>query len=147
MDKLAEKIIYETMSEEGTEDFARDFAKSVKDGDIICFFGGVGSGKTVFTRGLCHGLGFDGYVNSPSYIIMNMYENGGMNIYHFDLYRIGSSSELTEIGFYDFIYRKNSVSIVEWADMIKDCLPERRIDVFISVTGENSRKFDITRHG
>ncbi|MFO7810901.1 MAG: tRNA (adenosine(37)-N6)-threonylcarbamoyltransferase complex ATPase subunit type 1 TsaE [Candidatus Delongbacteria bacterium] len=147
MEKLAEKIVSETISEEDTENFARDFARSVKEGDIICFFGDVGAGKTVFTRGLCRGLGFKGYVNSPSYIIMNMYENDGMNIYHFDLYRIGSSPELTEIGFYDFIYSKNSVSIVEWADMIKDCLPEKRIDVFISVTGENTRKFEITRHG
>lgn len=147
MNELAEKIVSETISEEDTESFAREFAHSVKDGDIICFFGEVGSGKTVFTRGLCYGLGFKGYVNSPSYIIMNMYENGGMNIYHFDLYRISSSSELTEIGFYDFIYKKKSISIVEWADMIKDCLPEKRIDVFISVTGEATRKFEIIRHG
>lgn len=147
MEKLAEKIVAETISEEDTESFARDFARSLKQGDIICFFGEVGAGKTVFTRGLCDGLGFKGYVNSPSYIIMNMYENGRMNIYHFDLYRIGSSSELTEIGFYDFIYRENSVSIIEWADLIKDCLPEKRIEVFISVTGENKRKFEIQRHG
>lgn len=147
MNGLAEKIIFKTNSEQDTEIFARDFARSVKDGDIICFFGEVGAGKTVFTRGLCQGLGFKGYVNSPSYIIMNMYENNQTNICHFDLYRISSSSELTEIGFYDFIYRKNSVSIIEWADIIKDCLPEKRIDILISVTGENTRKFEIIRHG
>ncbi len=147
MEKPAEKNIFKTVSEDDTKNFARKFACSLKDGDIICFFGEVGAGKTVFTRGLCRGLGFKGYVNSPSYIIMNMYENGGMNIQHFDLYRIGSSSELTEIGFYDFIYRKDSVSIVEWADKIKDCLPEKRIDVFITVTGENTREFEIIRYG
>jgi tRNA threonylcarbamoyladenosine biosynthesis protein TsaE len=136
---------FESGSEKETEEFAERFSSAVKQGDIICFFGSVGAGKTVFARGFCRGLGYKGYVNSPSYIIMNMYDCSELNIYHYDLYRISSVSELTEIGFYDFAGTENSVTLVEWAEKLDGELPEKRIDVTIEDAGESRRKITVKR--
>ena len=140
-------LIFETASEKGTEKAGQKFADMVKGGDVILFYGSVGSGKTVFARGLCRGLGFEGYVNSPSYIIMNMYSADQLTIYHYDLYRISSVSELMEIGFYEFAAQKNSITLVEWAEMLESEVPEKRIEVKIDVADEKKRKITIKRIG
>jgi len=140
-------LIFETGSEKGTEKAGQKFAETVKDGDVILFYGSVGSGKTVFARGLCRGLGFEGYVNSPSYIIMNMYSADELTIYHYDLYRIGSVSELMEIGFYEFAAQDRSITLVEWAEMLECEVPEKRIEVKIDVVDEEKRKITIKRVG
>ncbi|HXK49976.1 MAG TPA: tRNA (adenosine(37)-N6)-threonylcarbamoyltransferase complex ATPase subunit type 1 TsaE [Clostridiales bacterium] len=139
--------VCETASEKATERAGFDFAGKVKSGDIILFYGSVGSGKTVFARGLCRGLGFEGYVNSPSYIIMNQYEAGELTVYHYDLYRISSTLELTEIGFYDFPGKENTVTLIEWAEMLDGEIPEKRIEVRIGVKGEKKRTIKIERIG
>jgi len=140
------KILYfETNSEKETEKAARKFSKQVADKDIICFFGDIGSGKTVFTRGLCKGLGFKGYVNSPSYIVMNIYQTEKLTIYHYDMYRITSTAELAEIGYYEFAGQEGTVSVIEWAEMLKDEIPQKRIEVHITSINENKRKFEIKR--
>ena len=141
--KTIEKI---TNSEEETELFAEELSSEIKGGDIICYFGEVGAGKTVFTRGLCKGLGVTGYVNSPSYIILNQYKGRNYGIFHYDLYRISDVEELTEIGFYDFAGKDNSIAIIEWAEKLIEELPKKRIDVIIEVIDENKRKFKITRY-
>ncbi|HQO08590.1 MAG TPA: tRNA (adenosine(37)-N6)-threonylcarbamoyltransferase complex ATPase subunit type 1 TsaE [Clostridiales bacterium] len=142
-----EILNFESNSEKETESIASKFSKNVRESDIICFFGDVGAGKTVFTRGLCRGLGFKGYVNSPSYIVMNIYKTEMFSIYHFDLYRIGSTEELIEIGFYEFAGQEKSITIVEWAEMLDGELPEKRIDVRITSTDESRRKIIIERIG
>jgi len=138
-------LIFETASEKGTEKAGQKFAETVKSGDVILFYGSVGSGKTVFARGLCRGLGFEGYVNSPSYIIMNMYSADEITIFHYDLYRISSVSELMEIGFYEFAAQEKSITLVEWAEMLESEVPEKRIEVRIDVVYEKKRKITIKR--
>ncbi len=144
----ASDMQFETSSEKATEKAGFEFAASAKRGDIILFYGSVGSGKTVFTRGLCRGLGYGGYVNSPSYIIMNQYDTGGgLVIYHYDLYRISSTSELTEIGFYDFPGKENTVTLIEWAEMLDGEIPDKRVEVRIKVKSEKKRTIEINRIG
>ncbi|MCK5759974.1 MAG: tRNA (adenosine(37)-N6)-threonylcarbamoyltransferase complex ATPase subunit type 1 TsaE [Candidatus Delongbacteria bacterium] len=143
IEEIVEKI---TTSEEETEIFAEELSSKVKGGDIICYFGEVGAGKTVFTRGLCKGLGVTGYVNSPSYIILNLYNSPKYKIYHYDLYRISDVEELTEIGFYDFAGKDDSVTIIEWSEKLADELPKKRIDIIIEVIDETKRKFKIKRY-
>ncbi|NOR44681.1 MAG: tRNA (adenosine(37)-N6)-threonylcarbamoyltransferase complex ATPase subunit type 1 TsaE [Candidatus Delongbacteria bacterium] len=141
--EIAEKI---TTSEEETELFAEHLSEMIQAGDIICYFGEVGAGKTVFTRGLCKGLGVTGYVNSPSYIILNQYKGEKYSIFHYDLYRISDVEELTEIGFYDFAGKEDSITLIEWSEKLEDELPERRVEIFIEVIDENKRKFNIKRY-
>ncbi len=138
-------LIFETGSENETERAGQKFAETVKGGDVILFYGSVGSGKTVFARGLCRGLGYESYVNSPSYIIMNMYPAKELTICHYDLYRISSTLELNETGFYEFAAQERSVTLVEWAEMLENEVPEKRIEVRIDVTGEKKRKITIKR--
>ena len=141
--EITEKI---TASEEETELFAEELSLIIKGSDIICYFGEVGAGKTVFTRGLCKGLGVTGYVNSPSYIILNQYEGKKYSIFHYDLYRISDVEELTEIGFYDFAGESGSITIIEWSEKLGDELPEKRIEIAIEVIDETKRKFKIKRY-
>ncbi|HAQ61876.1 TPA: tRNA (adenosine(37)-N6)-threonylcarbamoyltransferase complex ATPase subunit type 1 TsaE [Candidatus Delongbacteria bacterium] len=145
MGKNAKILEFDSSSELETEQLASTFAHEVKEGDIICFFGDVGAGKTVFTRGLCRGLGFEGYVNSPSYIVMNIYKTDAISIYHYDLYRIGSTAELNEIGFYEFAGQDKSITIVEWAEMLNGELPEKRVEIHIKSENETKRKIIIER--
>ena len=141
--EIAERI---TTSEEETELFAEELSSEIKGSDIICYFGEVGAGKTVFTRGLCKGLGVTGYVNSPSYIILNLYNSPKYKVYHYDLYRISDVEELTEIGFYDFAGKDDSVTIIEWSEKLADELPKKRIDIIIEIIDETKRKFKIKRY-
>lgn len=145
MEKNAKIFEYFSSSELETEQIASRLAHEVKEGDIICFFGDVGAGKTVFTRGLCRGLGFEGYVNSPSYIVMNIYKTETISIYHYDLYRIGSTAELNEIGFYEFASQDKSITIVEWAEMLNGELPEKRVEIHIKSESETKRKIKFER--
>jgi len=145
MKNESEIMNFESNSEKETEAIAYKFSKRIRESDIICFFGDVGAGKTVFTRGLCRGLGFKGYVNSPSYIVMNIYKTDTVSIYHYDLYRIGSTDELNEIGFYEFAGQGKSITIVEWAEMLNGELPEKRIDIHISAVDEKKREIKIER--
>ena len=146
MKSISEIIEKITTSEEETELFAEKVSELIQDGDIVCYFGEVGAGKTVFTRGLCKGLGVTGYVNSPSYIILNQYKGEKYNIFHYDLYRISDVEELTEIGFYDFAGKEDSITIIEWSEKLVDELPKKRVDIIIEVIDENKRKFKITRY-
>lgn len=146
MKSSTDEILKVTISEEETEIFAEEISEVIHSGDIVCYFGEVGAGKTVFTRGLCKGLGVTGYVNSPSYIILNQYSGKKYSIFHYDLYRISDTEELTEIGFYDFAGRDGSVTLIEWSEKLEYELPDKRIDIFIEVIDENKRKFRIKRY-
>ena len=136
-----------TTSEKETKEFAEDFAKELSGGEVICFSGDVGSGKTMFTQGLCKGLGVENdYVNSPSYIIMNEYSTKtNMKIYHYDLYRICSLDELTEIGYYDHTNteKKNQIAIIEWSEMLDDEKPEDRVEIEIKILDTTKREIFI----
>ena len=136
---------YISNSEKETKEIAIEFSKSLKGGEIICFNGGLGAGKTAFTQGICKGLKFDGYVNSPSYIILNIYNTEKFNIYHYDLYRISSVYELTEIGFYEFAGAGSNITIIEWSEMLEDEIDNLKsvISIDIDVISANSREIRI----
>lgn len=110
-----------------TERLAADFAASLHPGAVLAFTGGLGMGKTAFTRGLARGLGFSGRVTSPTFTLVNEYD-GRIPLFHFDLYRIASSDELFDLGWDDYLAR-GGVCAVEWSERIADALPPDTIYV------------------
>ena len=101
-----------------------------KPGMVISLTGDLGVGKTVFTQGLAKGLGIEEPVNSPTFTIVQVYEEGRLPLYHFDVYRIGDIEEMDEIGYEDYFYGEG-VCLIEWADLIREILPEQMCRVTI----------------
>ena len=104
--------------------------------------GDLGVGKTVFTQGLARGLGIEEPVNSPTFTIVQVYDEGRLPFYHFDVYRIGDIEEMDEVGFEDYVMGEG-VSLIEWANLIEEILPEKRTDILIEKDLE--RGFDYRR--
>jgi tRNA threonylcarbamoyladenosine biosynthesis protein TsaE len=122
-----------TNGEQETIDLGARFAKTkLKLGDVVALIGELGSGKTRFIKGICSGLGVREHVSSPSFTIVNEYASDIGKIFHFDFYRIASPSELSEIGFDDYIYA-DGICLIEWADRVKDLLPSNRYDVLFTL--------------
>lgn len=140
-------MIYTSHSPEDTEKIAAEFAHTLKPNDVVAMYGDLGAGKTAFAKGVAHALGVTAYVTSPTFTIVNEYE-GDMPFYHFDAYRIGSSEEMYDIGFEDYIYA-GGVSLIEWSELIEDILPDNRYRVTIgkSQTDDNTRTITIERQG
>lgn len=113
----------ETWNEEETREFGRKLGKEALPGQVYTLIGDLGVGKTVFTQGFAKGLEIDEPISSPTFTIVQIYEDGRMPFYHFDVYRIGDSSEMDEIGYEDCIYGEG-VCLIEWANLIEDILPE-----------------------
>ena len=130
-------------SEKDTENIAAEFAKELKSGDFIAFFGDLGSGKTAFVRGLCSVFCKNARVSSPTYAIVNEYR-GEVEIFHFDMYRITDDDSLYSTGFYDYLDR-GGICAVEWSENITFALPEDRYDVTFEKTGENSRRIVVEK--
>lgn len=126
---------YLSHSVEETEQFGAQLAATLAPGTVLAYTGGLGMGKTAFTRGLARGLGFSGRVTSPTFTLVNEYE-GRMPLFHFDLYRINSSDELFDLGWDDYLDR-GGVCAVEWSERIADALPPDTLYVNISRSGEN----------
>ena len=104
-----------------TEQLAQQLAQKLKPGDVIAYQGDLGAGKTAFTRGLARGLGIREPVTSPTYTIVNEYTGGRLPLFHFDMYRLGSSEDLFEIGWEDYLDR-GGVCAVEWSETVQDAL-------------------------
>ncbi|NLG05210.1 MAG: tRNA (adenosine(37)-N6)-threonylcarbamoyltransferase complex ATPase subunit type 1 TsaE [Clostridia bacterium] len=132
-------MIKETFSAKETFAFGKQIGEKVKPGDIIVLIGDLGVGKTVFTQGIAEGLGITESINSPTFTIVQVYEEGRMPFYHFDVYRIGDSSEMDEIGYEDYFYG-DGLCVIEWADLIYDLLPETIIRV--EIKKDLSKGFD-----
>lgn len=131
--------IYTSDKAEDTFNIGTAFAKELKDGDTVALYGGLGAGKTVFTKGIAKGLGIDDEVVSPTFTILKEYE-GDKKLYHFDLYRIEDEEELEHIGFYDYLGR-DGICVIEWpenADSLEDC-----IEVRLSGSGSDERTIEI----
>lgn len=99
-------------------------------GSVLTLVGDLGVGKTVFTQGLAEGLGISDAVNSPTFTIVQIYEEGRIPLYHLDVYRIGDISEMDEIGYEDYFYG-DGVCLIEWANLIEELLPERYVEIRI----------------
>ena len=112
---------YLTQSPEETEAVAEKLGLKLRPGTVIAFRGDLGAGKTAFTRGLAKGLDISEPVTSPTYTIVNEYLSGRMPLFHFDMYRLGSSDELFDIGWEDYLSR-NGVCAVEWSENVEDAL-------------------------
>lgn len=121
-----------------TEAFAEGFAKDLKPGTVLAFFGGMGMGKTALTRGLARGLGINAGVQSPTFAIVNDY-GGNPPLAHFDMYRIESWEDLYTTGFFDY-QDQGYILAVEWSENIENALPENAIRITIAQgEGENDR--------
>lgn len=120
----------ETYSEKETYELGRQMGACAKAGQVYTLIGDLGAGKTVYTKGLAAGLGIGEPVNSPTFTILQIYEEGRLPFYHFDVYRIGDVEEMDEIGYEEYIYGKG-VSLIEWANLIEEILPEHYTEIRI----------------
>lgn len=144
---MIEKI-YETFSPEETHALGKQIGSQAKAGDVYTLTGDLGVGKTVFTQGMADGLGITEPVSSPTFTIVQIYEEGRLPFYHFDVYRIGDIEEMDEIGYEDYFYG-NGVCMIEWANLIEEILPPGRCGVSIEKDlekGFDYRKITL-RHG
>lgn len=123
-------MVIETRSPEETFALGEKLGREAKPGQIYTLNGDLGTGKTVFTQGFAAGLGITEPVNSPTFTILQVYEEGRMPFYHFDVYRIGDVEEMNEIGYEDCFYGEG-VCLIEWAELIEEILPEKVIVVTI----------------
>ncbi len=119
-----------TSSPEETFALGRELGQQASPGQIYCLDGDLGVGKTVFTQGFAAGLGIEGPVNSPTFTIVQQYDDGRLPLYHFDVYRIGDVSEMDEIGYEDCFYG-DGVCLIEWSQLIPEILPEQVVRIRI----------------
>ena len=135
-------MIIETNSEQETYAYGASLAQQVVPGQVIALIGDLGVGKTVLTKGLAAGLGITEPVSSPTFTILQEYEEGRLPFYHFDVYRIADPEEMDEIGYEDYFYG-NGVCLVEWANLIREFMPEDTI--WITIEKDLERGFDYRR--
>ena len=134
-------------SEQDTINFAKDFAKNLKTGDVIVLSGELGSGKTKFVQGVLTYFGLEDEISSPTFTIVNEYQNSDINIYHFDVYRLEDSDEFYAMGGDE--YFSNGISIIEWGEIIQDALPNDILKITFSKDkdSENSRILNFETNG
>ncbi len=114
---------FDSYSAEDTFAIGKAIGEAAEPGEVYALDGDLGVGKTVFTKGVAAGLGIQGPVNSPTFTIVQIYEDGRIPLYHFDVYRIEEPEEMEEVGFDDYIYGQG-ICLIEWADQIRDILPD-----------------------
>ena len=142
-------MIIETHDPEETFEVGRTIGMNAKPGQIYTLTGDLGVGKTVLTQGVAAGLGITEPVNSPTFTIIQEYEDGRLPFYHFDVYRIGDLEEMEEIGYDDYFFGQG-ICLIEWAELIEEILPEKRIEVTIEKDLEKGfeyRKITIEERG
>ena len=116
-------MVFESKSSEETYAFGKQLGEKAKPGEVYCLLGDLGVGKTVFTQGFAEGLGIEEPISSPTFTIVQVYEEGRLPLYHFDVYRIGDIEEMDEIGYEDYVYGEG-VCLIEWANLIEEILPD-----------------------
>lgn len=126
------------LNENETKEFAKEFAKTLKPGDIVTLDGDLGAGKTVFTKGICEYFNVKDYVVSPTYTIVNEYR-GDIPIYHFDIYRLEEEEELYNIGFYEYL-NSDALVIVEWAEKIPEAFYGYKLKKVQIIKGEDEKR-------
>lgn len=123
-------MIYETFSAEETFALGKELGAKAQPGSVYALIGDLGVGKTVFTQGVAAGLEIKEHINSPTFTIVQVYEEGRLPFYHFDVYRIGDPEEMEEIGYEDYFYGEG-VCFVEWANLIEELMPENTVTITI----------------
>lgn len=123
-------MIIETNNAKETFELGVQIGREAKAGDVYTLVGDLGVGKTVFTQGLAKGLEIEEPISSPTFTIVQVYEEGRLPFYHFDVYRIGDVEEMDEIGYEDYIYGQG-VCLIEWSNLIEEILPEKRWEITI----------------
>lgn len=148
MDKIKNMII-ETNTAKETFDFGKSLGQQAKPGTVYTLIGDLGVGKTVLTQGLAKGLDILEPISSPTFTIVQVYEEGRLPLYHFDVYRIGDVEEMEEIGYEDYFYGEG-VSLIEWANLIEEILPQQYTEIKIEKDlekGFDYRKITVTSIG
>lgn len=128
-----------TKSEKETENLGRILASKLEPRSVVALYGDLGAGKTAFVRGLARGLGIEKRVSSPTFTIVNELSENGKTLIHFDMYRLGGSDELFDIGWEDYMQR-DCILAVEWSEIVDDIYTGEEIIVKIEKLGENERK-------
>mgnify|MGYP001268902671 CR=1 FL=1 len=128
-----------------TEEIAFKLARNLKRGDCVAYRGGLGAGKTAFTRGLARGLGIEDAVMSPTFSLVNEYE-GDITLYHFDMYRIENEDDLYMTGFFDYL-DSDGILAIEWSENISSALPEDTIYITIEKSDKDENTREITIQG
>lgn len=139
--------VIESLREQDTYDLGKKLGESCKVGDIILLNGDLGVGKTIFTKGFGKGLGIEEPISSPTFTIMQIYEQGRLPLYHFDVYRIADPEEMDEIGYEDYFFGKG-VCLIEWASLIEELIPEHATEIRIEKVlekGFDYRKITIVK--
>lgn len=139
-------IIESLCAADDTFAFGKKLGEAAEPGTVYTLVGDLGVGKTVLTQGLAEGLGITEAVNSPTFTILQVYEEGRLPLYHFDVYRIGDVEEMDEIGYEDYFYG-DGVCLIEWANLIEEILPEKYTEIRIEKDlekGFDYRKITVT---
>lgn len=127
---MSNNYVMESQKAEDTFLIGKKMGEAAKPGDVICLSGDLGVGKTVFTQGFAAGLDITGPVNSPTFTIVQEYDEGRIPFYHFDVYRIADVEEMDEIGYEDYFYGEG-VCMIEWAELIAEILPNHMTKIAI----------------
>lgn len=146
---------YVSKSREQTQKIASDFAKKLKGGEVLCFYGNLGTGKTTFIQALAKALGVKENVTSPTFVLMKQYRIKSKepaspagrsrikNFYHLDVYRLTEPEQALDLGVEEIWSDKNNIIAIEWADKINNILPNKKIDLCFESINENERKITI----
>ncbi|MDD4899695.1 MAG: tRNA (adenosine(37)-N6)-threonylcarbamoyltransferase complex ATPase subunit type 1 TsaE [Candidatus Omnitrophica bacterium] len=130
-----------------TLNLGKVIARKLKPGDIICLFGNLGSGKTVLTKGIAHGLKLDEKdIISPSFVLLRQYPQAKIPLYHFDLYRLKSSGDILALGYEEYLY-SDGATVIEWAERLKGFLPKEYLKIEITIKAEKKRVFKLSAIG
>lgn len=133
-----------TVSPEETEELGEKIGRTLRGGEVLALFGGMGMGKTAFARGLARGLGVTGEVSSPTFALVHEY-TGALTMYHFDMYRVTGWDDLYSTGFFDYL-ESGGVLLIEWSENIENALPENAAKIWVRRgSGENERIFTFER--
>ena len=135
-----------THSPEQTRQLGQHLAGLLRAGDVLVLLGDLGAGKSELTRGIAQGLGVTATVTSPSFTILNVYEDGRVPLYHFDWYRLSGSEELFEMGMDEYL-GGDGVAVVEWPSMCPDAVPECRLEITLVPMGETERDIRLVPMG
>jgi tRNA threonylcarbamoyladenosine biosynthesis protein TsaE len=139
-------VVVRSTSEEETVAAGERLGRTLAAGDVVAISGPLGAGKTRFVRGICRALGTGRNVSSPTFTLVHEYAAPGLAVFHFDFYRISSASELTQIGFSEYLERGDAVCLIEWADRVAEFLPAARYDVRMDVGDDpNVRTIEVRR--